>query len=129
MRVTADDMLKHQAAKLEETWAWTGDVISDCGHDVEIGALSESIVGLVQAASSLPLPQTYSNGRRVKTEAEIVPGLTTVQVWHPDPTAEQPHRWRAQLPSDPGTPSPGMYEVTTDPVAQTIHVRVLGGAA
>lgn len=50
--------------------------------------------------------------------------LVVEEVWHPDPT--RPGKsWRSALPSDPDVPSPGVYEVATDPATQTITVRVI----
>jgi hypothetical protein len=68
---------------------------------------------------------TYSDGRRVEQYAEIQLGLVTHHIWHPDAAAEEPRSWRCSLPSDPDVPSPGVYEVTTDPQRQDIHVRVV----
>jgi len=56
--------------------------------------------------------------------AEIVPGFVTHHVWHPDPDVEEPVSHRGLLLSDPGVPSPGIYEVSTDPATQDIHIRV-----
>ena len=61
----------------------------------------------------------------VQSSAEIQPGLITSHVWHPDAATEDATSWRASLPSDPGEPSPGVYEVSLDPVVQEIHVRVV----
>jgi hypothetical protein len=79
-------------------------------------------------ASDATMPsrlQHYSNGRRVRSDAEIQDGLVTSNTWHPDASAQESRSWRASLPSDPGIPSPGIYEVTLDPVAQDIHVRLV----
>lgn len=70
-------------------------------------------------------PYHYSDGRRVKTVREISPGLLTEHIWHPDPAAEEPQSWRGHLVFDPGENCPGIYEVTTTPETQDIHVRVV----
>jgi hypothetical protein len=59
--------------------------------------------------------------RRLK----IVPRLVTRHVRHPDPDVEEPVSHRGHLLSDPGVPSPGIYEVSTDPAAEDIHSRVV----
>jgi hypothetical protein len=79
-------------------------------------------------ASDATMPgrlQYYSNGRRVNSAAVIEDGLVTSHTWHPDATAQESRSWRSSLPSDPGIPSPGIYEVTLEPTAQDIHVRVV----
>jgi hypothetical protein len=79
-------------------------------------------------ASDATMParlQSYSNGRRVRSDAEIQYGLVTSHTWHPDASAQETRSWRSSLPSDPGVPSPGIYEVTLEPAAQDIHVRVV----
>jgi hypothetical protein len=82
-------------------------------------------------ASDATMParlQTYSNGRVVRSNAEIEDGLVTSHTWHPNASAQESRSWRASLPSDPGVPSPGIYEVTLEPVMQDIHVRVVRSA-
>jgi hypothetical protein len=79
-------------------------------------------------ASDATMPgrlQVYSNGRRVNSAAEIQDGLVTTHTWHPDASAQGSRSWRSSLPADPGIPSPGIYEVTLEPVAQDIFVRVV----
>jgi hypothetical protein len=61
----------------------------------------------------------------VESHAEIVPGFVTHHVWHPDPNVEEPTSHRGHRLSDPGIPSPRIYEVSTDPATQDIHIRVV----
>ena len=79
-------------------------------------------------ASDATMPaqaQYYSNGRRVRSSAEIEYGLVTSHTWHPDASAQESRSWRSSLPSDPGVPSPGIYEVTLEPATTDIFVRVV----
>jgi hypothetical protein len=122
----AEDALKYAAALLTETgWACEAIFSAECGGHEELEAIS-SVVGKVERlAEQFGDPRRYSDGRMVKSRAEIERGTYTEHVWHPDPTCAKPTSWRGQLLSDPGVPSPGIYEVSTDPVTQDIHVRVV----
>lgn len=126
----ADDALKYAAALLRDRTDWALDAIggSDCnrhGHEVELDAIHSAIASVSKLAEQLGDWQHYSDGRIVKSGAQIEDGVYTEHVWHPDPSQEQVHSWRGQLRSDPGIPSPGVYEVTTYPATQEIHVRVV----
>jgi hypothetical protein len=127
----AADCLKHAAAIARECIEWTTDAIggSSCdhdGHEIETNAISDLAGDLVEIAAPFGDLNRYSDGRLVRSVAWIVEGeLSTARIWHPDITADGPRSWRGHLPSDPGSPSPGVYEVATDPVAQEILVRVV----
>lgn len=126
---TAADALKYAAAILRQRSEWTTDAI-DCAecaidHDTELDA----ILGICDEISALTEqfgdPRRYSDGRLVISRAEIQRGLTTEHVWQPNSTQEEPRSWNSSLPSDPDVPSPGVYEVTTDPQTQRIHVQIV----
>ncbi len=128
--MTPEDVLKYALARTRDTQGWALDAVGDCGHpdghDDMVSALIDEQCTLRElAAQVIRDPERYSNGRAVQTTQEIVPGLYTGHVWHPLADAEEPYSWRAALPSDPGVPSPGVYEVTVDPARQDIHVRVI----
>lgn len=131
-QINPADALKYVAAKVRERIEWTGDDISgsDCGHghEIPLDALNDLIPDVASLAALFGDPETYSDGRKVKSWAEIEPGVVTANVWHPNPAAEEPRSWRGPLMHDPGTPSPGVYEVTTNPATQEIHVRVVRSA-
>jgi hypothetical protein len=130
--IRADDALKYAAARLAECTDWTLDAIGDCEnvHEMEIDELF-NVRDAVQVLAALYglHPNLYSDGRVVKSVKEIQYGLTTGRVWHPDPNLDTVTSWRGVLPSDPGVPSPGIYEVTCYPHSQEIHVRVVRGVA
>lgn len=127
----ADDALKYAAALVRERLDWTTDEIGgsmcDQSHDAQLDSICDLNGTLGSLASEFGDPATYSDGRPVRTSAWIVRDeLATSHVWHPDPTREPAESWRGHLPSgDPDVPSPGIYEVTTIPAAQDIHVRVV----
>jgi hypothetical protein len=125
----ADDAVKYAAALVKQRIEWTGDEIAgtECGHDHEepLNALGDLPAEIADLATAFGDPNIYSDGRKVKTWAEIEDGVITSNIWHPDPTVEKPRSWRGHLRSDPGIPSPGVYEVTTYPETQEIHVRVV----
>lgn len=128
--IAAADAIKYAASLLGSRTGWALDSIagSTCdhdGHEEAVEAVYDAIGDLKNLAAQYGDPRRYSDGRAVTTEKEIVFGLVTSHVWHPDPACEDPRSWRANLPSDPGVPSPGIYEVTTDPATQEIHVRVV----
>ena len=130
----ADDALKYAAALLHSRTDWATDSIggSSCdrgGHELELDAIADVISDIGRLASQFGDPRRYSDGRMVKSSREIERGLTTEHVWHPVLELEQvrSHR-RSLLSGDPDVPSPGMYEVTTYPVTQEIHVRVVRSA-
>jgi hypothetical protein len=131
--IPASDALKYAAALLKERICWTTDMIagSGCdhdGHERETDALNDIGDDILALATRFGDPRRYSTGRLVWTSTEIVGGVVHSHVWHPDPAAEGPRSWRGHLPSDPGVPSPGLYEVSTDPATQEIHVRVVRSA-
>ena len=127
--IAPEDALKYAAAILRQRTEWTLDAIGGSGcdtdHEAELDA-TQSVVEVIEAlAAQYGDPRRYSNGRLVQSSAEIQFGLVTSHVWHPDGLAEEPRSWRSSLPSDPGVPSPGIYEVSYEPVGQDIHVRVV----
>lgn len=126
------DAIKYLAAKLVARTDWAIDSIggAECdhgdGHDLELGALCDAVAEVKAfAAEFAGDPNFYSDGRRVRTEVEIVPGLHTSQVWHPIVERDQVQSWTGRLLSDPGVPSPGTYRVTTDPATQAIDVQIM----
>ena len=127
----ADDALKYAAARLHGCTDWAIDSIggSGCegtgGHDDELNAVADIVAEINGIAAEFGDRGTYSDGRKVKTGARIDDNICTEHVWHPDPTQEKSESWRGTLLHDPGTPCPGVYEVTTDPATQDIHVRVV----
>lgn len=127
----ADDALKYAAAMLTELIDWTTDGIagSGCdqgGHEIETDAISDIGRDIRALAAQFGDPNRYSDGRMVKTHKEIERGLSTSHVWHPVPQLEEVQSHRGSLLSgDPDIPSPGVYEVTTYPKTQEIHVRVV----
>lgn len=127
---TAADMLKYAAAMLQTRTDWALDSIAGAicdqgAHEDELDDLHDTVNKICALAAGFGDPGRYSDGRLVQSSKEIVDGLVTGHLWHPDPASETPRSWRANLPSDPGVPSPGIYEVTTDPATQQIHVRVI----
>jgi hypothetical protein len=128
--VAPEDALKYAAAKLYEITGWALDSIggSFCdheGHETELNAIHDVVDEIRDLARQFGDPNRYSDGRVVKSSAAIEHGIYTEHVWHPDPTAEQPRSWSGHLHSDPGVPSPGVYEVSTAPSTQGVHVRVV----
>lgn len=127
----ADDALKYAAAILESRTDWSLDSIagSMCegagGHEDELDALHAVVDDIKKLATQFGDARRYSDGRLVKSCREIEYGLTTAHVWHPEPALEKSESWRGNLLHDPGTPCPGIYEVTTYPETQQIHVRVV----
>lgn len=127
----ADDALKYAAARLHSCTDWALDSIggSMCegadGHENELAAIADIAAEINGLAAHFGDRGTYSDGRKVKSGAWIDGSIRTEHVWHPDPTQEAPHSWRGNLLHDPGTPCPGIYEVTLTPATQDIHVRVV----
>ncbi len=125
----ADDYLKYAAAVVRERIEWTTDEIggSMCGynHEIPLDAIDDLRGELEALAARFGDINTYSDGRMVRTSTWIDEGLSTGHVWHPDPSQEKPRSWRGNLMHDPGTPCPGIYEVTTYPATQDIHIRVV----
>ncbi|ORB26625.1 hypothetical protein [Mycolicibacterium parafortuitum] len=129
MATTPSDQLKYAAAILWQRAEWTTDAIAgsccDDDHDIELDAITDAACEIRAMAEKLGDPRTYSDGRQVQTTREIEPGVYTVHVWHPDPSAEQPRSWRGSLRHDPDEQCPGVFEVTTTPETQEIHVRTV----
>jgi hypothetical protein len=128
--IRADDALKYAAAILRARTDWTldsiGGAMCDGDHDVELDAIAEVVKEIEGLAALFRYPRLYSDGRRATSLAEIEPGLVTEHVWYPDPNFEKPASHRGHLLSgDPNVPSPGIYEVTTNPTTQHIHIRVV----
>lgn len=130
----ADDALKYAAAILAERTDWALDEIggSMCnqeGHELQTNAIHEIAVDIAKLAAQFGDPNVYSDGRFVKTGAWIDgESIRTERVWHPDPALDEGESWRGNLLHDPGTPCPGIFEVTTYPATQEIHVRVVKSA-
>ena len=132
--MTAADYLKYAAALLNARTDWACDSIAGAicdgadGHEVELDAINDAVREVQKMAALFGYARKYSDGRRVVSYAEIQPGLVTSHVWHPDAAAEERTSWRSSLPSDPGEPSPGVYEVSLEPATQEIFVRVVRSA-
>lgn len=132
---TAVDALKYAAALLHQRHDWiTDSIASQCcqyengeyiDHESELEALTDTDREIRQLAALFGDPHRYSDGRVVRTVREIEPGVVTEHIWEPDPAAEQPRSWRGPLRHDPDEPSPGLFEVETDPIAQEIRVRTV----
>ena len=128
----ADDALKYAAAILDDRARWALDAIGGAccdhsGHELESDAIYDITVDIANLAKQFGDPNRYSDGRVVRSSRWIEKdSLSTGHVWHPDPDQEESTSWRGQLPAgDPDLPSPGIYEVTTYPATQEIHVRVV----
>ena len=127
----ADDALKYAAARLHSCTDWAIDSIagSICegadGHEVELEAIADIVAAVNGIAAGFGNRLVYSDGRLVRSTKEIQYGRTTERIWHPDVALDEVTSWRGDLPSDPGVPSPGRYEVTCYPVTQEMHVRVV----
>lgn len=125
----AEDYLKYAAAVVRERIEWTTDEIGggmcETDHEIPLDALMDLCGDVDKLTIPFGDPNTYSNGRKVRTSQRIEDGVYTVEVWHPDPAEQQSKSWRGNLMHDPGTPCPGLYEVTTYPETQEIHVRVV----
>jgi len=126
---TAADALKYAAAILRQRADWTTSAISGSECEIEHEIELDAILGICDEISALAEqfgdPRRYSDGRLVLSRKEIQRGLTTEHVWQPNPTQEESRSWSSSLPSDPDVPSPGIYEVTTDPQTQKIHVQIV----
>jgi hypothetical protein len=138
--MNAEDALKYAYAQLRDTSDWTCDAIAGSlcdhgGHEDELDAISDCVDLVRELVGQFGDPNRYSDGRFVTSRKEVDAdsGLVTRHVWHPNSYVEQAESWRGQLPaSDPDSNSPGVYEVSTNPGTQEIHVRVVriaGGAA
>ena len=128
--MNAEDALKYAAATLKSRTDWACDAIggSLCNgdHEIETGAILDTVTEIRALAAKFGDPRRYSDGRLVESSKEIVSGITTAHVWHPDVASEPVQSFRGDLPSgDPGLPSPGVYEVTATPATQDLHVRVV----
>lgn len=126
----ADDALKYAAAILKERIDWTTDEIGGSGcdtdHEMPLDAITEIVTDIAKLAAQFGSLDTYSDGRMVKSGAWIEEGVYTSHVWHPDASMEESESHRGNLPSyDPDVPAPGIYEVTTYPETQDIHIRVV----
>ena len=129
--IPAEDRLKFIVARLHSVTDWAIDSIggSGCepadGHETELDAIADLVAEITHLASGFGDPLVYSDGRAVKSRKQIQASLIVEHVWHPDPALEEPRSSGSSLPSDPGVPSPGVYEVTTNPGTQEIDVRVI----
>ncbi|WP_422748000.1 hypothetical protein ACN27E_07870 [Mycobacterium sp. WMMD1722] len=130
---TTADYLKYAVAILRAREEWVTDSIGgsacdhESGHEIELDAIHDVVTEIRAMAIDLfgNDLMVYSDGRAVEQYAQIEDGVVTHHVWHPDPAAEEPRSWRGALRHDPGEPSPGIYEVSTDPATQSIHVRAV----
>jgi hypothetical protein len=125
----AADALKYAAAILRERTGWTLDAIggSECGedHEIQLDVIHSVRDEVIELACNFGDIWRYSDGRQVESDKEIQPGFRFHHVWHYDPRQEERQSWRGDLLSgDPDVPAPGIYEATTDPERQEIHVRV-----
>ncbi|PND57694.1 hypothetical protein CRM90_12005 [Mycobacterium sp. ENV421] len=132
----ADDALKYAAAVLADHWSWVSESIScseECGSAEEYGddvhrhalAAMRSVVDEIRdLASRVGDMHRYADGRRVSTCVELSHGLSFGHIWHPKVVEEEPRHQGGELPSDPGVPSPGRWEVQTDPATQKIYGRI-----
>jgi hypothetical protein len=128
--IQASDALKYAAALLKSRTDWTCDSIGgsmcDGDHELELDALDDTVKEILALAALFGSRRRYSDGRRVESTVEIEQGLVTSHIWQPDPGVEQPQSHRGHLLSgDPDIPSPGIYEVTTNPATQELHVQVV----
>ncbi|BCI55009.1 hypothetical protein NIIDNTM18_42870 [Mycolicibacterium litorale] len=125
----ADDALKYAAAILKQRISWTTDEIGgsmcDTDHELQLDAISEIVRDIEALAARFGDVNHYSDGRAVKSGAWIEDGAYTEEIWHPVVSEDSTRSWRGHLMSDPEVPCPGIYEVTTDPATQEIHVRVV----
>lgn len=127
----ADDALKYAAALLHARADWVVDSIAGSlcegadGHEAELDAIADISAEIDRLAADFGNRLVYSDGRVVKSGTWIDNVVYTEHIWHPDATQEESRSWRGRLISDPGVPSPGLYEVTTYPVTQEIHIRVV----
>jgi hypothetical protein len=129
-KLRADDALNYAAALLKSRFEWTGDAIGgsmcDGDHELELDALDDTVKEILELAASFGSRRRYSDGRAVESTVEIEQGLVTSHIWQPEPGVEQPRSHRGHLLSgDPDVPSPGVYEVSTNPVTQELSVRVV----
>lgn len=127
--MTVEDQIKYAAACADVTCEWALTECGDCEneHDTAVNAISDALLELLSAVHRLPDRHRYSDGRVIVSRVEVEYGLIAQHIWKPG--NEDPQSWRSDLPHDPGTPPRGKYEVTTDPVTQQMHVRVLGGVS
>jgi hypothetical protein len=125
----AADALKYAAATLKHQADWIIDSIgcnSGCDHEAELDTLDDTIKEICELAARFGDPRTYSDGRTVVSAAQIERGAFTSHIWNPDFTVEQPRSWSGPLSSGhPDLPSPGVYQVSTDPLTQEIHVQTV----
>ncbi|MAS06193.1 MAG: hypothetical protein CL534_16135 [Ahrensia sp.] len=123
------DYLKYAAAMLWQRVEWTTETIAvsscDGAHDHELDAITDAACEIKSLAMQFGDPRRYSDGRAVQTTQQIEDGCYTVHVWHPEAATEDPRSWRGSLRHDPDEPCPGVYEVTTDPATQQVHVRTV----
>lgn len=138
MTVEPVDALRYVAALLKYHNDWIHDAIAGAGcmsehdptccidHDPELDTLDQLVDEIAELTAQYGPTDRYTDGRRVKTTARIqAQGMYTEHVWHPDATAETPDSWGGPLPHDPDTPSPGLYQVDTNPLTQDLHTCVI----
>lgn len=126
IEMRADDALKYALEMFAERTEWAQTAISTiAGDDPDIAFLDAALCEIENLALRFGDPARYSDGRRVKSRADIAQGIYYEHIWHPEMSQETPQNWRGKLLSDPGNPCPGYFVVTTDPVAQQIDVRVV----
>jgi hypothetical protein len=131
--IRADDALKYAAAKLKSCTEWACDSIAGSlcdheGHEDELGAIYDTAAFIQGLAAQYGDLNRYSDGRAIKSHKDVTEdaGLRIEHIWEPNPYAEERSSWRGNLHSGhPDIPSPGVYEVSTSPLTQEIHIRVL----
>lgn len=98
----------------------------DRGDDDALVSVMTGILSLLRSFSAdLGDDETYSNGRDVMTEVEVVRGIYTEHVWRPDPNAEESVQWEEDLTAPCSDGPDVVCEVVTDPKTQTLHTKVV----
>jgi hypothetical protein len=131
--IRAADALRYAVAKLTSCTDWACDSIAGSlcdhgGHEDELDAINAVAAFIQGLAARFGELNRYSDGRLVKTQREVEEdsGLRVEHIWEPNPYAEEPSSWRGNLHSGhPDIASPGVYEVSTSPLTQELHIRVL----
>ncbi|WNG79957.1 hypothetical protein C6A86_016965 [Mycobacterium sp. ITM-2016-00316] len=130
--VRAEDALKYALAIFGDRTEWARSDFGACDGDTEhdVSYLDGALCEIGGMAMLFGDQRYYSDGRLIESEIPIIKGLRSSHIWHPDPAQDGPRTRSGELPSfDPDLPSPGTYEITIDPFAQSVHVRAVMGAA
>jgi hypothetical protein len=87
--VPAEDALKYAAAMLKQRTGWATDSVvgAECGeaHEDACDLVDDAVTEVRRLAAAFGDPRRYSDGRVVRSEAEIQRGLSAEHIWHPDP--------------------------------------------